>query len=307
MPKYGIIDLGSNTIRLSIFDVDGTDKDSQVPRFKEIVDEKQIVGLSTYVEDGALSSAGVKKATDALTAHLETAHNVGCKSYHVFATAVIRNCDNRAQVVKHIEKEIGCKIDVLSGKDEAHLGLVGAQCSHNIEEGVLIDIGGGSSEVTRVHKKRGVSSVSLKEGCVSTYSKFVKMIFPTNKECDKITGCLIKCIKEQREFPRTGAAEMFGIGGSVRAMAKMHARIKGRNKIFGKLKMADIDEVLKLLVDEPSEFAHLAVKAAPDRLHTLVPGTLIARQLMQSFEVDEITICKYGIREGYLLKRVLDS
>lgn len=305
MPKYGIIDLGSNTIRLSIFDVPKPEKRGEAPKFREIVDEKQVVGLSSYIEDGNLTAAGIEKATDTLARHLRTARNIGCKSCHIFATAVIRNCKNSGRVVKQIERTINSSVDVLSGEEEARLGLVGASHSCDIREGVLIDIGGGSSEVTQVHKKRGITSLSLPQGSVSSYAEYVRMVFPTREECAQITDALAARIEEQPYFPEITSEKMFGIGGTVRAMAKMYARMNGRDKTPAKLLIANIDSILKLVVEDPPTFVHMAVKAVPDRLHTLVPGTLIARQLMLRFRSEELVICKYGVREGYLLTHVV--
>ena len=64
---------------------------------------------------------------------------------------------------------------------------------------------------------------------------------------------------------------------------------------------------MSLLERNPSTVAHRAVKAVPERLHTVVPGSLIALTLMRELGADTLEICKYGIREGYLIKRILEA
>ncbi len=305
MQRIGIIDLGSNTIRLAVFDVERHfGKRLEPNEFREILDEKAVAGLSAYVVGGALSQAGVQKAVDVLGKHLTSARNIDCKKVHVFATAVLRNCSNSAQVVSAIEEGTGLPIDLISGRDEAHLGFVGASIGQHMDEGLLVDIGGGSTELTRIEGGRDRDNVSLAQGSVSSYAQFVSMVLPTAEECAQIRKAFTEQLAGLRK-PVAPAPQAYGIGGSVRAVSKMSAALAGRGKALKQLSPNEIDAMFDLLEREPTQFAHLAVKAVPDRLHSMVPGALILREALRAAGAETLTLCKYGVREGYLAERVL--
>ncbi len=306
MERIGIIDLGSNTVRLVVFDVDKhIGRKLKANEFAVVLNERTVAGLSAYVAKNVFSDAGIECATDVLQDLVQAARNIGCARIHVFATAVLRNCSNSEDACRAIEKETGLKIDVISGEEEAHLGYVGATISQKISQGVLVDIGGGSTEFTHIVHGRDLMNVSVDQGSVSSYAGFVSVVLPTEEECSQIRSAFkgriseFKCIQDTRE------SAMFGIGGSVRAVGKLCGRMHETDKTQKTMSREEVQAVLSLLSRDRSRFAHLAVKAAPERLHSLVPGCIILDALMEAANAQQLTVCKYGVREGYLRERVL--
>lgn len=306
MQRYSVIDLGSNTVRLVTYDVK-TDKDAhdKSELFQEIVNEKKTAGLAAYVIDGLFTEEGVEQACETVEHLLHIAKNIESHKTRIFATAVLRNCSNSKEVVREIEDRIGKSIDILSEEDEAHLGFVGAACTGDLKEGTLIDIGGGSTELTAVHKGHDSHNVSLGQGCVSSYSEFVKMILPTHHELEEIERAFEGYLFMLDEDDAYRAETVYGIGGSVRAVAKMCGLVYASKSKLKTVSLEQIDGLFELLKTDPSTFAHHAVKAAPDRLHSLMPGCTILRSCMRTFGATALKVCKYGVREGYLLERML--
>ena len=307
MARYGVVDLGSNTIRLVIYEVEGSHGKKRRPEdaFEARLDEKKVAGLSAYVEDGLFTVAGVERAVDVLDGHLATARKLDCDEVRIFATAVLRNCSNRKQAVAAIEEGIDAPIDVLSGAEEAHLGFVGASLGKPIDQGVLVDIGGGSTELTAVEEGRDTVNLSLPQGCVSSYAQFVTMILPEPGEMRAMAEAFEGHLRAAEGASALRSDVLYGIGGGARAAAKMRSVMEGSDKAPKTLGAVDVDAVLGLLEADRSAFAHLAVKAAPDRLHALVPGCVILRSLMRHLGAQELRFCKYGLREGYLVKKML--
>lgn len=306
MERIGIIDLGSNTVRLVVFDVDKhIGRKLKANEFAIVLNERTVAGLSAYVSKGVFTEAGIECASDVLQDLTQAAHNIGCSRIHVFATAVLRNCANSSAASHAIEKETGLKIDVISGEEEAHLGFVGATISQKITQGVLVDIGGGSTEFTHIVRGRDLMNVSVEQGSVSSYADFVSVILPTEEECERIRGAFTDRIMEFKCIQDTREDALFGIGGSVRAVGKLCGRMHGTDKTQKVMARTDVQSVLNLLARDRSQFAHLAVKAAPERLHSLVPGCIILDRLMEAANARQVTVCKYGVREGYLRERVL--
>lgn len=307
MPRFGVIDLGSNSVRLVIYEVKA---DAKAPKpFRTLVDEKKMAGLAAYVVDGIFTTAGITRAADILNSHLRIGRNLSCDRIDIFATAVLRNCLNSLAAVAAIEKAIGHPIHVLSAAQEAALGLAGASIGRALGPGTLIDIGGGSTELTALSdngtRAAGTDGVSLPQGSVSSYAQYVALVLPSAEECRNITEGFQEKLELLKSIAPYRHERLYGIGGSVRAIVKMQAQALGLSAKSPLVTREALDELFDLLKRDVSTFAHNAVKACPDRVHTLVPGMVIARTLMDALAGREIVVCKYGIREGYLMERML--
>lgn len=315
MTLKGIVDLGSNSVRLVIYEIrhkaidewkdDGQPKAKKNRLFQDIVNEKKIAGLSAYVKKHELSREGMDVAIDVLRNHLNTAHNVGCNDVYIFATAFLRNCRNSNEAIKTISHAIDHKIDLLSDKDEAHLGFVGASCNRDIKDGTLIDIGGGSTELTSIEKSKDQAKVSLPQGSVSSYAEYVSLILPDAKEIKAIKTAFKEKLLKVKGLEAFQAEHLYGIGGSLRAVNKLYAAAFANEEKPESLSKPQIYALRDFVLRFPSDFAHAATKVAPERLHSIVPGMAIAITLIDTLEASDLSVCKYGVREGYLLERVL--
>ena len=136
----GIVDLGSNTIRLSIYHCDGG-------QFRLLLNKKTMAGLAGYVRHGVLSDSGILVACRTLAAYRALLDNFSVRDMHVFATASLRNITNTAEAVQTIRDITGITVEVLSGEEEAALSFKGAVLPGGVSTGLLADIGGGSFEL----------------------------------------------------------------------------------------------------------------------------------------------------------------
>lgn len=306
MPNYAVIDLGSNTIRLVVYEVKEAHKRTYTNKdFKSLINDKVMAGLSAYVVDGAFTQAGIDKAVSVLHGHAKRARYFDCKRLEVFATAVIRNASNCDEAIAAIEEGAELPIALLSSTEEAHLGFVGATCGRTIECGTLVDIGGGSTELTRVENDRDFDNASIGQGSLSSFAQHVRGILPTPDEMEAIAAALrarLDALPNASAY-RTGA--LYGIGGSVRAAAKMHAQAEGAAARPKTMTKQQIHAILEWCRNDPDAFAHTALKASAERIHTLVPGCVILHTLLETFDAEQLDICKYGVREGYLIERML--
>lgn len=299
--RVAIVDTGSNTIRLAIFDVSCGKKLC----FKELLDKKNVAGLSAYTKGGIFSDEGIDKAATALKDHIKRAENLKCDSIFIFGTAVLRNCENSESAVSAIEDRIGRKIEILSEMQEASLGIKGALCKTDIEAGTMIDLGGGSCEVSVFEGDR-CESKSLQFGCVSSYTKYVEEVIPTPAEYKTMKGEIAETIDGELKELNAGERELYGIGGSVRAISKMIATLKGTAKTEKSFNLSDIVSLEKMLEGDRAKFTHTLVSANADRVHSFVPGMIIVGSIMKCLQKDKLSICKGGLREGYFLSKLDD-
>ena len=172
---YGVIDVGSNTIRLVIYEV-------KENRIESLFSNKNTAGLIGYVNDGELSRKGIRKACDVLNSLQKVAAHAQVEKLYVFATASLRNIANTKEAVEEIEKETGLDIDVISGHDEAELDFEGAAHAQKLKDGIMVDIGGGSTEVVAFADGKITDAVSLEFGSLSMYKTYVSRLFPKTSE-----------------------------------------------------------------------------------------------------------------------------
>ena len=107
MARLGVIDLGSNSVRLVVYE---TKREDAAKPFRTLVDEKKMAGLAAYVTDGARSSAGIARAVAVLGDLLKLADNLNCARVDIFATAVLRNCANSEAATAAIETAINLSL-----------------------------------------------------------------------------------------------------------------------------------------------------------------------------------------------------
>ncbi len=308
MANYAIVDVGSNTVRLVVYQISDDTKSQYVRAdFSTIVNDKIMAGLAAYVEDGVFSEAGVRKATSTIKAHLRHAAYFDCKQTSIFATAVIRNALNCNEAVQAIELATGVPIDVISGPDEARLGFLGVKSEVDVRDGVMIDIGGGSTELTVVENGIPGACTSIAQGSLSSFSSMVKFITPSPTELANIRNSFETRLASSVDPAIYSAQRLFGVGGSVRAAAKMLAAMDNAPTRPNLLTRLDVERILQLCENDLATYAHTALRAAPERVHTLAPGCAILAQTMETLGAAEVAVCRCGIREGYLIERVLKA
>lgn len=306
MARLGVIDLGSNSVRLVVYEVKDPDRKRITKKdFSVLLDGKKMAGLSAYVSDGIFSDEGIAKASDVLKRHLARAASVDCDRVEIFATAVLRNCDNSAKAVERIQEEVGQTIHLLSGEQEARLDFVGARCDRAIEAGTLVDIGGGSTELVSIAKGKAHRCLSLDQGCVSSYAKSVSLVLPTKRERSKIAKALTGRLNALDDLEGFCSPMLYGVGGSIRAIGKMKGALEGSLKAAKRVTAGDVRGLLDYLESDPSDFAHRAARVVPDRLHTIGCGLVMVECLMDTLKAERIELCRYGVREGFLIDCVL--
>lgn len=305
MARYGIIDLGSNTIRLCIYGVDRTRRRPlQKKDVATLLNYKSMAGLASHVKDGAMTQQGIERAIKTINAHLRRAEHFSCERLDIFATAVLRNCTNSHAATAAIEKGTAKRITILSNEEEAHLGFLGACLDQSLEAGTIVDIGGGSTELTRIEEGFDLDKVSIPQGSLSSFAEHVAGIMPTQKELSAIAASFQKKLAglDANAYEAEG---LYGIGGAIRSAAKVYGDLCNGGERLGYLEPAHIEAILALHAQDPDQFAHRALRTVPDRIHTFLPGCVIIGEVFAACKAKRLDICKFGVREGYLAERIL--
>ena len=206
MKKYAVIDIGSNTVRMVIY----TAEDAA---FHGLFSKKYTLGLAGYIQDGIMTQEGIHKLCAALLECRMMLEQFEIERYFVFATASLRNIQNTREAVDQVFLVTGFSIDVISGQAEAYLDYYGVMVDAPLENGLLFDIGGGSTElVTIAHDGPGVIE-SLPIGSLTLAKEYVDKVFPKQSECEKIQARIRKELKKRKLHRLPAHTALCGVGG----------------------------------------------------------------------------------------------
>ncbi len=299
---YGVIDIGSNTVRLSVFKKTDTGITS-------MLHAKSTAGLASYVDKkGNLTENGIKRAIEVLSQFRNTLSNIEVKEIFVFATASLRNVANTAEAIHQIESSTGFKIDLVSGEDEALYDFTAVTHYMKIETGLMVDIGGGSTELVFYRDKNLRKALSAPIGSLNSYMRNVKDVLPSDSEVDKIREDIKKAI--EHTTVKHNYDIICGVGGTVRSSYKLYTNLfkvkeeKGGTKEFT---TEQLSLMIKMLLKDRKLAVEKIIKSAPDRIHTIIPGMIILETIANHYNMDKIAVCDYGIREGYLYSKLFSE
>lgn len=300
---HAVIDIGSNTVRLSVFKVTNNPDDPVVNLFNE----KETVGLAGYRKDKKLTEEGIQRLIEVLKEFKYIIDNFD-EINHVtpFATASLRNVENTEEVLKRVKDEVGFDILLLSGKEEAEYSFAGAYTTFDkSDRGVLLDIGGGSTEIILFKNKKIVDSASLDIGSLSVFKEYVDALFITKDERKAVDKRLLKLLDAQN-MERGDFDFIYALGGSARATLRLYNKVFDEDPLNDMMNTDDLKALRNYMIDLPGrEKMDLILKVKADRIHTLLPGLCILYRLAKYFHAENIKISQRGVREGIMYAKVL--
>lgn len=294
--KHAVIDIGSNSMRLTVYSVG---KESFTILFKE----KIMAGLANYIEHGILTEEGIRRAGAGLLSFAKTLDHLEITNISAFATASLRNVHNSQPAAAAISQMVGFPIEVLSGEEEATFGYVGAMQDTAMDSGLFVDIGGASTELVEFEHGQVNQASSFPIGSLKLYRDCVKRILPGNGSYERMEKAL------KRELGKLPAQDLTShqiaaVGGSARAALKLSRTVFQLPQTCRSVTADQLDEVFALLRSDQRTATDLILKAAPERLHTLIPGLMILRHVVKTCQANEVIVSRYGVREGYLCQKI---
>ena len=291
--RYGIIDIGSNTIRFKIYDyLNG--------KVKNLISKKRTAGLVSFKENGNLNDEGIRVLLATLRRFDKYMNELNVDETYYFATASLRNIKNTKEILDKVKDTLNINIHVLTSKEEANLSFEAIKDGDlNRTDGILIDVGGGSSEITIFENKIPINMVSLPVGSLLIYEEYVSLMFPNEEEKERIHRRVLTEI-------RNSGVEMydkdilFGVGGTVRTIKKLLKHLKLKEDNSQVIPIFLLDELLNQLARNTKEDYNKVLQIKVERIHTLVPGIIIIKTIADYFNVKQLYVSSYSIREGVL-------
>lgn len=304
--RLAAIDLGTNTVRLLIAEVDR-------PNTWRVIDEDQRVTRlgEALRSSGTLSHDAMARTAAVVVQYVERAIRAHVKDVHIYATSAVREAENGGAFAADLERRTGRRVRVVSGEEEARLTLRGVLHGLGPIEGALLvfDVGGGSTEFILADHGALSAVLSLRLGVVALAERFP---FSAAVDWDRYEE-LVSEVRGQLETElspamRHGRAErLVGTAGTVTTLAALDlrlARYDPRRVQGHRLTRSAIDRLRdRLGALSVAERAALPC-LEPGRADLIVPGIAIVAATMESVGAATLIVSDAGFREGIMVGAV---
>lgn len=294
--RYGVIDMGTNSLRLMIAE-EGEGKLNIIS--KQIITTRLGEGMS---KNSAILPSAAQRTADALNEFKKRAAAFEADELFAFATSMVRESANKAEFLKEMKEKTGFDIDVISGSEEAKLGLLGTL---NGKDGGIIDIGGGSTEVTFAKNGSVSFTKSFDIGIVRWLNRFTQNGIADYERCERETEEYLSELKSV-----CPVSPVFGIGGTATSLCCVMLGMSEYDSklIQGKeMPFETIDELAERLKRLTMEERKALVCFDEKRADIIPFGAIIMREAMRALRLKSIFISDSDNLEGYLLNKLLQN
>lgn len=296
--RVGIIDVGSNTVRLVIFEID------QYFIIHELQNVKVPARLVQYVQDGQMTEEGIQKLLYILDNFTKIYNHYDINRLYAIATAAVRSSANSEDIVKRVKAETDIDLRILSEGDEAYFGNYAVRHSMSYVDGVTVDIGGGSTEITLFRDKQVTHRESLPFGTVSLKAQFFEGKDHNDSKAIKQARKFIKKTLGQVKWLKDANVPVIAIGGSARNIAEVHQRqidypLAGTHEYTMSFEV--LSDVLKLFTELSLEELADLDGLSQDRKDIIIPATLVFMEVYQIASSDRFAVSARGLREGIVM------
>ena len=297
-----LLDLGSNAARFVLTRISGG------VGFRIIKQERVQTRLGSSTR-GHLPADAVDATLRAVRRFLGDVGNGSRPRVVAVATAAVREALNRDRLLEPLRRLDGVEVRVLSGRQEARLGALAALESLPIRDGTVADLGGGSLQLSRVRGGRPIAFASLPLGALRLTRRFFRHDPPTGREMRALRAEIRSQVLGALP-PASRDAEMLGLGGTIRTLARIHLAVAAGRRCARhglRLLQSDITAIRERLESVPLRRRRRIRGLRAERADIMLAGTMVVEELMQFGGYRTLTVCTLGVRDGVLLRETFNG
>ncbi len=302
MPVLAAIDVGTNTVRVLVADAEAPG------RFRPLFEDQAITRLGEgFRASRTLGREPIRRTVEAAARYAEVARAHGAEGIFAVATAAARDARNGAELREALERAAGLEFEFLSGEREAALMLQGVLHGLGLrhERLLVLDVGGGSTEIVLAVGGTSERALSVRLGVVALAERYLKSNPPRSWELVKLEGAIAERMDELRE--RIGDVRgrlCAGTAGTVTTLAAidMGLREYDARRVNGyRLYRRRLTELYRWLARMTLESRRRVPGLEPGRADVIVAGAAVVLQAMETLGFSELKVSDEGLREGLLL------
>jgi exopolyphosphatase / guanosine-5'-triphosphate,3'-diphosphate pyrophosphatase len=290
-----VIDIGSNSGRVVVYQV------QPGGHLRILASSRASLRLVRDLkEKNSLSSQAINRTLDALHDFHALAVGSGARKTLAVATSAIRDAENGDVLLARVRRELGLRLRIISGREEAHYGCLGAVRGLPVQDGVMFDLGGGSMQVSMFRARRIGREWSFPLGALRLSDAFLSDP-PTTNEQNRLAQHVRRTLSEVALPPLAGDAVLVGTGGTVRNLAKIDQRRRPYPipRLHGYvLERGRVEDIVGLLTSRRQDRLVAVPGLNDDRVDSIVGGGLAVLTVMKMLGADSVQVSGQGVREG---------
>ncbi len=298
MPTLAAVDIGSNSVRLKIARLSRH-------RLLAIHEDREVTRLGESVfRSGFLSPNAIAYTVKVLRRFHRAAENIGVDSVRVVATSALRDAGNSHAFVEWVRSATGWNLEIISGLEEArliHLGVI-STLRVNASPVLLIDLGGGSCELTISAQGHIRSTISLPLGAVRLTNEFLHHDPPRKSELQQMRGFIAREIERTADrIKRSRPKVVIAISGTAESLAAVcHGLYQTKGGRARAVSHAQMSRIAKLLTRLPLEGRRRLSGVGPRRAEIIVAGAAAYAALLERCQLPGFRTSSLGLRDGLL-------
>ena len=290
----GVVDIGSNSVRLVIYD-----RLSRSP--VAVFNEKVLCAIGrNIVKTGNLDEAGSDAAIAALARYRGIAKAVGVTRIETVATAAVRDAKNGSEFVVRARDAIGTPIRVLTGEEEARFAAEGALAAFPDADGVVGDLGGGSLELAFVSQGAYADGVTLPFGSL-------RLMELADGRIDRARSIVDEELEKVQGLEKLRGKTLYAVGGAWRNIARMHMdSIQHPIRVLHHYEMPRERAIdFTYLISTQSRKSLESISGVTRKRAESIPfGAVVMERLLKVVKLDRVILSAFGVREGVLFAKL---
>jgi exopolyphosphatase/guanosine-5'-triphosphate,3'-diphosphate pyrophosphatase len=301
LPRYAVIDVGTNSVKFHIGEPAGD------RTWRAVVDRAELTRLGEGLDkSGEIAPEAVERTATAIAGMLDEAKRNGCVAIAVVGTAGLRIARNADDVIETIRSRTGATIETISGEEEGRLAYLAVRAGLPLGEGTLVvfDTGGGSSQFTFGEGDRVLERFSVDVGAVRYTERFG---LSGVVEPDILAEALAAISTDLSRIDRRQSPEaLAGMGGAVTNLTAVgYGMAKYDPDVIqgSTLHRSEVDRQIELYRSMSVEARREIIGLQPKRADVILAGACIVRTIMDKLGKDSLTVSDRGLRHGLLADR----
>jgi exopolyphosphatase/guanosine-5'-triphosphate,3'-diphosphate pyrophosphatase len=298
MPVFAAVDIGSNSCRLKIARV-------QQHKLHTLHEDREVTRLGESVfQTGVLSPESMANTIRALKRFHRAVQAAAADRLRVVATSAMRDARNAAAFTAWVRSVTGWRVEVISGLEEGrliHSGVVSNDASAH-GRAILIDLGGGSCEITYSEHRRIREMLSLPLGAVRLTQDFLQHDPPTAEEVSRMRQLIHRELRKvQRRLPEMNAQTVIATSGTAAALVEAGNLLdKGKSKVKGFVAARSVRKLTEKLTKLDNDDRAAVPGIGPRRSEIVIAGAHVYSEIVERLELAGFRYSPMGLRDGIL-------
>jgi exopolyphosphatase/guanosine-5'-triphosphate,3'-diphosphate pyrophosphatase len=298
-----VIDLGSNSFRLVVFQYDPGSWWTLADEIREPTRVSAGMG-----DEGVLKPEPMDRALHTAAVFSSFLRASGVERVHPIATSAIRDASNREELLTAIREQTGLEVRVISGAEEAWYGYLAIVNSLTIADGFGIDVGGGSVQIMRIADRRLAEAESVRLGAVRVSEAFLPDEETSPKQLKTLRKHVARTIGEFEWWAGGEGLRLGGLGGTIRNLATAAQKRLDLPEVDVQgfvLTREGLEELIELLASKPASKRGSLRGIKPDRGDVILGGAVVVAAAMEHGGFEELEVTEAGLREGVFFENLL--